>query len=318
MPECEPVKRKIISIDESKCTGCGQCIPDCPEGALQIIEGKARLVSDLFCDGLGACIGTCPEGAISVIEREAVPYDERAVMETIVRQGAPVIKAHLDHLAGHGQVALYDQAVEYLIENGILIPDHCPPVRKSRRRQTVLPGEKTGEPHSLQETRPHAPAAGMSPGGSGGPGPFAGCPGSAARTIPRTGPRQLVGGTTGSELRQWPVQLSLLNAAAPYFENADLLIAADCVPFAYAGFHAELLRGRIVIIFCPKLDSDIEGYITKLAEIFSLHTIRSIMVAHMEVPCCSGVRYVVDKALDKAGKKIPVMEKTVTIAGGVV
>jgi len=113
------MKRKIISIDESKCTGCGQCIPDCPEGALQLIEGKARLVSDLFCDGLGACIGTCPEGAISVIEREAAPYDEKAVMAIIVKQGVPVIKAHLEHLAGHGQVALYDQAIEYLIETGI-------------------------------------------------------------------------------------------------------------------------------------------------------------------------------------------------------
>ena len=107
------MKRKIISIDETRCTGCGQCIPDCPEGALQVIDGKARLVSDLFCDGLGACIGTCPEGAISVVEREAAPYDERAVMETIVRQGVPVITAHLEHLAGHGQIPLYDQAIEY-------------------------------------------------------------------------------------------------------------------------------------------------------------------------------------------------------------
>ncbi len=118
------MKRKIISIDEKKCTGCGQCIPDCPEGALQLIEGKARLVSDLFCDGLGACIGTCPEGAISVIEREAEAYDEKAVMATIVRQGKAVIKAHLEHLIGHGQKALYDTAIEYLIENTIPIPDH--------------------------------------------------------------------------------------------------------------------------------------------------------------------------------------------------
>ena len=124
-----------------------------------------------------------------------------------------------------------------------------------------------------------------------------------------------MGGTTDSELRQWPIQLTLLNPAAPYFENADLLVTADCVPFAHAGFHQELLRGRIVIIFCPKLDSDIEGYIDKLARIFSLHAIRSITVAHMEVPCCSGVRYVVDKALEKAGKKIPVNERTITIAG---
>jgi hypothetical protein len=148
--------------------------------------------------------------------------------------------------------------------------------------------------------------------------PFAACPGSAARSIPRAGPHQPVGGTTDSELRQWPIQLTLLNPAAPFFENADLLIAADCVPFAYAGFHAELLRGRIVIIFCPKLDPDIEGYIAKLAEIFSLHTIRSILIVHMEVPCCSGVRYVVDRALEKSEKKIPVTEKTITSEGDLI
>ena len=118
------MKRKIISIDENRCTGCGQCIPDCPEGALQLIEGKARLVSDLFCDGLGACIGTCPEGAISVIEREAGAYDEKAVMETIVRQGEPVIRAHLEHLAGHGQVDLYNQAIDYLKKQSLAIPEH--------------------------------------------------------------------------------------------------------------------------------------------------------------------------------------------------
>lgn len=308
------MKRKIISIDDTKCTGCGQCIPDCPEGALQLIDGKARLVSDLFCDGLGACIGTCPEGAISVIEREAVPYDEKTVMENIVKQGAPVIKAHLEHLAGHGQIALYDQAVEYLIENGIPIPDHSPPIRAPRKR-TAIPAV---EQMSRQGSGLHTSTQDVCHSGSEGPGPFASCPGSAARSIPHTGPRQPVGGTTDSELRQWPVQLKLLNPAALYFENADLVVAADCVPFAYAGFHQELLRGRIVIIFCPKLDSDIDGYIEKLAQIFSSHPIKSILVAHMEVPCCSGVRYVVDRALEQSGKKIPVTEKTITIEGNVI
>jgi NAD-dependent dihydropyrimidine dehydrogenase PreA subunit len=297
------MKRKIISIDETKCTGCGQCIPDCPEGALQLIDGKARLVSDLFCDGLGACIGTCPEGAISVIGREAAPYDEKAVMATIVKQGPPVIKAHLEHLSGHGQAALYDQAVEYLIGNGIPVPEHAAPEQKPAVSPPCHPlAGRTGEGVVCQ-TGQHASH------------PFAGCPGSAARSIPCARPRQPVGGAAASGLRQWPVQLSLLNPAAPCFENADLLIAADCVPFAYAGFHAEFLRGRIVIIFCPKLDPDIEGYIEKLSQIFLLHTIRSITVVRMEVPCCGGVRYVVDKALAKAGKKIPLMEKTITIQG---
>ncbi len=281
------MKRKIISIEETKCTGCGQCIPDCPEGALQLIDGKARLVSDLFCDGLGACIGTCPEGAISVIEREGVPYDEKIVMATIVRQGTPVIRAHLEHLAGHGQTELYNQAIEYLKENTIAVPDHNGPVCSPQPSQ-------------------------------GGHSPFAACPGSAARSIPRntTAPRRQPKERSESELRQWPVQLTLQNTGAQYFDNADLLIAADCVPFAYAGFHQEFLRGRIVIIFCPKLDPDIESYIAKMAEIFSRHTIKSITIVHMEVPCCNGVRYVVEKALERAKKKIPVTDTTVLINGG--
>ena len=280
------MKRKIISIDDNKCTGCGDCIPDCPEGAIQLIDGKARLVSDLFCDGLGACIGTCPQGAISVIEREAEAYDEKTVMENIVRQGTHVIRAHLDHLAGHGQTKLYDEAIEYLKEHKIAIPDNDGPVCHPKP----------------------AHAGHLS---------FATCPGSAARSIPRntSAPDRQPSENIRSELRQWPVQLKLLNLAAQYFDNADLLISADCVPFAYAGFHAELLRDRIVIIFCPKLDSDIDEYIMKLAEIFSMHTVKSIMVAHMEVPCCGGVRHVVDQALERSVKKIPVIEKTITIQG---
>ena len=304
------MKRKIISIDETKCTGCGQCIPDCPEGALQLIDGKARLVSDLFCDGLGACIGTCPEGAISVIEREAVPYDEKTVMATITRQGVPVIKAHLEHLLGHGRKDLYDTAIEYLIENTIPIPDHnnaAYPKKATRGRQPV--GQQV-------------PATGNCSPGPDTSHPFAGCPGSAAHSIRRKGsgrgmPRQPAAGQTASELRQWPVQLALLNPAAPYFDNADLLVSADCVPFAYPGFHEEFLKGRILIIICPKLDVDIEVYIEKMAEIITRHTIKSITVARMEVPCCGGVRYVVEKALEKAGKKIPIGEKTITIEGNV-
>jgi hypothetical protein len=131
-------------------------------------------------------------------------------------------------------------------------------------------------------------------------------------------PHEPATGQTASGLRQWPVQLTLLNAAAPYFDKADLLVSADCVPFAYPGFHAELLKGKILIIFCPKLDADIDGYIGKLAEIFTRHTIKSITVARMEVPCCGGVRYVVEKALEKAGMKIPVEEITISIQGGII
>ncbi len=256
-------------------------------GAIQLIEGKARLVSDLFCDGLGACIGTCPEGAITVIEREAEAYDEKAVMATIVRQGEAVIRAHLEHLAGHGQRELYNQAIEYLIEHESSIPYHD---------VTVSSPESAKSDNHL----------------------FAACPGgTAAQSIKRdTHGHRVPSANMESELRQWPVQLTLLNPSAPYFDNADLLIAADCVPFAFAGFHTEFLRDRIVIIFCPKLDADLDGYVAKLSEIFSLHTIQSITVARMEVPCCGGVRHVVDRALEQSGKTIPVTEKTVTIQGG--
>lgn len=283
------MKRKIIHIDEEKCTGCGQCIPDCPEGALQLIEGKARLVSDLFCDGLGACIGTCPEGAITVIEREAGAYDEKAVMANIVSQGPAVITAHLEHLLGHGEQALYKLAIEYLNENHIPVPRH--------RIIGSHPGhEMHGHPS------------------------FMGCPGSATRSIPRrhqTESRQQAG-VASSELSQWPVQLKLLNRYAGYFDNADLLIAADCVPFAFADFHREFLKDKIVIIFCPKLDSDLDSYITKLSEIFSRHPINSITILHMEVPCCSGTTYIVNQAIERSGKKIPVKEFTITIEGNVV
>jgi ferredoxin len=283
------MKRKIIHIDEERCTGCGECIPDCPEGALQVIDGKARLVSDLFCDGLGACVGTCPEGAISVTEREAGAYDEKAVMEQIARQGEPVIRAHLEHLLAHGEKALHRQAVAYLEEH------HVP-----------VPGKDT----TACVANPAQIAA----------HPFMGCPGSGPRSIARKKTAEPRGppADTGSELRQWPVQLALLNPGAGYFDNADLLVSADCVPFAFAGFHQEILRGRILIIFCPKLDQDIEGYIAKMAAIFSGHRINSITIAHMEVPCCGGVRYVVDQALERSGKKIPVKEITISIDGQVV
>lgn len=277
------MKRKIIEIDRERCTGCGQCIPDCPEGALQLVDGRATLVSDLFCDGLGACIGTCPEGAIGVVEREAEPYDERAVMGTIAPQGEAVIRAHLEHLLGHGETGLYSQAVDYLHGQGIPVPDHC-----------------------------GAPGTGVQA--------FAACPGAAAQRIERrtAAPEGIERPAGVSELRQWPIQLRLLNPSAGYFDDADLLVAADCTPFAYGDFHREFLAGRILIIFCPKLDREIEEYVEKLAEIFTRHTIRSITVLRMEVPCCGGVRYVVDRALTQSGKQIPVTERTITMRGELV
>jgi NAD-dependent dihydropyrimidine dehydrogenase PreA subunit len=314
------MKRKIIDINEGKCTGCGQCIPDCPEGALQLIDGKARLVSDLFCDGLGACIGTCPEGAITVIEREAGIYDEKAVMDNIVRQGPGVITAHLEHLLTHGEKALYNQAIDYLEEHHVPIPPHRG--RGGSRLDTTPGAFEAPEARGPATGRIQHRLPGRSPEqASSGHLPFAACPGSAARSIlraPHAGCQpgdQQIPGKTRSELRQWPIQLALLDPHASYFDDADLLIAADCIPFAFADFHRDFLEGRIVIIFCPKLDADIERYITKMADIFSLHRINSITILHMEVPCCSGVVYIVSKALERSQKDFPVREFTVTIDG---
>ena len=266
------MKRKIIEIDTDRCNGCGNCIPNCAEGALQLIDGKARLISDLFCDGLGACIGKCPTGAMRVVEREAVPYDERRVMENIVKQGAATTRAHLIHLKDHGETRLLSEAVAWLKENGYEVP-------------------------ALESVKPMA----------------CGCSGSLAKRIAAASKKEVVAGA--SALRQWPVQLKLLNPAAAYFDNADLLVSADCVAHAYGGFHKELLEGRILIIFCPKLDSDLDGYVEKLAEIFRLHNIRSVTVARMEVPCCGGTVAIVEKARELAGKEKKLKVNIVGIDG---
>ncbi len=269
------MKRRIIEIDESKCNGCGKCIPNCPEGALQVIDGKARLISDLFCDGLGACLGECPTGALRSVEREAEPYDERKVMANIIRQGANTIAAHLKHLKSHGEEKLYSIAVECLQERRIPLPREAAPM-------FPLPG---------------------------------GCPGILARRMTRPSPKpeELAGGA--SALSQWPVQLKLLNPSAAFFDNGDLLVSANCVAHAYGSFHKELLTGRILVVFCPKLDSDTDGYVDKLAEIFRRHAIHSVTVARMEVPCCGGTVAIVERALAQAGVPLPLKTVTVGIDG---
>ena len=208
------VKRKIIKIDEEKCNGCGLCIPNCPEGALQIIDGKVRLISDLFCDGLGACIGHCPEGAITTEEREAEPYDEKRVMENIVKHGENTIKAHLKHLKEHNETKYLNEALEFLKKKNIEIP----------MEEDKMENEHTG-----------------------------GCPGAALREVNAEGdasdnPEQ------ASALRQWPVQMHLLPPQASFFENSHLLVSSDCAPFANANFHSKLLSGKSLVIGCPKLD----------------------------------------------------------------
>lgn len=272
-------KRKIIEIDQDKCNGCGQCMPNCPEGALQIIDGKARLVSDLFCDGLGACIGHCPQGAISVVEREAGQYDEKKVMEHIVRQGPNTIAAHLEHLKDHRQDGYLKEALEFLAGRGIPVPHKEAPA---------------GHAH------------------------HAGCPG--ARVIDFTQIRSqhstaAVADTNAvSHLGHWPVQLNLVPAFAPYLQDCDLLIAADCVPFAYAGFHEGLLKDKVLLVGCPKFD-DLDAYRAKLEQIFKINSIKSITYAHMEVPCCSALIGVIKDAIAASGKEIPFKEAVISIRG---
>ncbi len=233
------MKRNIVFIDEDKCNGCGLCIPNCAEGAIKIINGRAKLLDERFCDGLGACLGHCPQDAITIMERDAQDFDEHEV------------KKHLG-------------------------------VEKKKAPEHEIP---------------------------------CGCPGSMAvdlrgekRNAGRTARRQ------NPELRQWPVQLSLVSPQASFFKDSDLLVAADCVPFAYPDFHSDFLAGRSLIIGCPKLD-DADFYVDKLTEILKNNTIKTITLVNMEVPCCFGLQSIVEEALQRAGKVIPVKQTVITIRG---
>ncbi|MFW6375915.1 MAG: ATP-binding protein [Thermoplasmatota archaeon] len=266
------MKREIIDIDEEKCNGCGECIKGCPEGAIQIIDGKARLVNEAFCDGLGACIGDCPKDAITIEKREAKPYDEAQVVERMVDKGENVLKAHLEHLKEHGQDDLLKEAVEHL--------------------------ENMGEEISINLDEPKTAC---------------GCP-SSAPTQWENESKDEEAGSISSRLEQWPVQLNLVPVQASYFDDSDLVIAADCVPFAYADFHRDFIDGNSVVVGCPKLD-DASHYQDKLASIFKHNDINSIKILHMEVPCCFGLTQLVKKALSDSGKNIPVEDITVSVKG---
>ncbi|NTW68456.1 MAG: 4Fe-4S binding protein [Chlorobiaceae bacterium] len=282
------MKRQIITIDETKCTGCGDCIPGCPEGALQVIDGKARLVSDLFCDGLGACIGHCPTGAMKIESREAEPYDEKRVMhESIVKGGPNVIAAHLKHLIEHNEQGYLQQALEYLKEQGIANP---------------LPSPSAPAQHH------HAAHGGGCPGSkmmdfSAG----SGCHSDPAATHSSAAPE--------SALRQWPIQLHLVSPQAPYYQGSNLLLAADCAAFAVGDFHSKFMSGKSLAIACPKLDSEMDIYVDKLAAMIDLSHINTITVAIMEVPCCGGLMSIVADAQKKASRKVPVKKVVISLRG---
>lgn len=270
--------RQIIHIDEEKCNGCGECIPNCPEGALQIIEGKVRLVSDLFCDGLGACIGHCPEGAITVEEREAEAYDEPKVMANVIEQGEAVILAHLQHLQDHNESGYLQEALAVLNEKNIQVDFEV----------------------SEQQAHHHG-----------------GCPGARVIEFDPQQAESPEAVHQPSELRQWPVQLHLLPVGAPYLKDADLLLSADCVAYAVGDFHSKYLKGKRLTIACPKLDNSQEIYLDKLTALIDSTGIRSLTVLTMEVPCCGGLLQLARQAADKAHRKVPIHWTMVSIQGEV-
>jgi NAD-dependent dihydropyrimidine dehydrogenase PreA subunit len=299
--------RTIIEIDQDRCNGCGACETGCPEGALKVIGGKARLVGESLCDGLGACIGRCPADAIRVVEREAEAYDEIAVIKEMLPQGAAVLAAHFAHLDHHGQDLYLNIAAEYLRSQGIAPPQGFERFGAERKAPAFF------KPCGGAQAKPrgHAHAGG--------------CPGSAERTIAR--PAAAAAVTTeaatapavpsgASALANWPIQLHLANPRSPHFDGADVLIAADCTAFALGSFHAELLAGRSLVIACPKLDSGKDLYLSKLAAIIG--QARSVTAAIMEVPCCSGLLKLAQEARDAAGADTPIEAIVVGIDGGFV
>jgi len=249
--------REIVKIDEDKCNGCGLCVPACAEGAIQIVDGKARLLADNLCDGLGACLGHCPQDAIIIEKRSAEEFDEEAVEEHIKSSGRPAA-AHSEPARG-GCPSAQVQSPALPVPGG-----GCPSARLMSFDKPVVPVEE-----------------------------------SSARM---------------SELRQWPVQMHLVPPSAPFLNNADLLLAADCVPFSYADFHRDFLQGRALLIGCPKLD-DGQAYLQKLTAVLSQNDIRSLTVLHMEVPCCSGLVMLARQAIADSGKNIPLETIRIGIQG---
>jgi len=270
-------KRTIIKIKENLCNGCGACIPNCPEGALQIIDGKARLLSDIFCDGLGACIGHCPQGAITTEERETEPYDERKVMDNIIKAGEPTILAHLTHLDDHNEHTYLKQALQILKDKKI----------------TITYPEK--QQHHPKQSSCH-------------------CPGAQMRVLQKH-TTQNESGERESHLRQWPVQLHLVPPTAPYFREQNVLLVADCVAYALADFHKKYLKENSIAIACPKLDNNQEIYIHKIKALLDEANINKLSVMIMEVPCCGGLVTLVKQAMKQTVRKLPIHVIVVGIEG---
>lgn len=242
------VLRKIIEIDDELCDGCGQCVPSCAEGALEIVDGKARIVADKLCDGLGACMGECPTGALKIVERETDEFDEEAVEK---------------HLTEKEKQEHKEESV---------MPCGCP----STTIQTFVASESG--------RTAHIPAG--------------------------------VGTESESLLSHWPVQIRLIPAKAPFLKQADLLVLADCVAVAFPTLHRDFIKGKVVMMGCPKFD-EVQEYVAKFTEIFQTAGIKSITTVVMEVPCCAGLPEIVKRALESSGQKIPMNEIVISTRGKV-
>ncbi len=288
------MKREMVKINENLCTGCGLCIPNCHEGALQIIDNKAVLVSDLMCDGLGACIGHCPEGAITIEKREAAPYDEKRVMQDMVKKSANTIIAHLKHLKDHNEIKLLNQGIDFLKSNKKEIKHNVEKIIS-----TVM--EESPEKNNPLHTEP-----------------VCGCQSSAPQEFKRP---EIVGTAMPrpeeSALTHWPVQMHLINPNAGYFKNSDLLVAADCTAFTLGAFHNRFIKGKTVVIACPKLDHGTEIYIEKFKSLIDNAMVNTITLVIMEVPCCGGLLQMVQKAVGTASRKVPVKLIVAGIRGNI-
>lgn len=294
--------RDIITIDRDLCNGCGDCIVGCHEGALQLIDGKAVLISDLMCDGLGACIGDCPMGAISIERRVAEPYDEVYVISRMVANGKNTVIAHLKHLKDYNEKEFLRQGIEWLLANRDKYDFSLEEVlealnaHQSENRKVESNPQPTVQHHHV---------------GSG-------CPGSAAKSFGSTNTAGSNGMVAGkSELTHWPVQLHLINPNSSHFKGSNLLLAADCVAFSMGNFHSQYLKDKTLAIACPKLDTNKETYVQKIATLIDSAQVDTITVMKMEVPCCGGLMQLVNLAMAQAQRKVPVKQITVGIQGEV-
>ncbi len=282
--------RRVIQIDEDKCNGCGACANACHEGAIGMVNGKAKLLRDDYCDGLGDCLPSCPTGAITFVEREAAAYDEAAV---IANKQAKLDAEKSGDVAGSGA----GHRARNLGVNGGKSPVHsgCPGsmARSIFRRPAAASGE------SVQASSYEQAAV------------------ECVQNTPDKTVNQQAGDIYNyerpSQLTQWPVQIKLAPVNAPYFDGAKLLIAADCTAYAYASFHEKFIKGHVTLVGCPKLDS--VDYSEKLTEIIRRNDIQSVTIVRMEVPCCGGLEMAAEKALQDSGKFIPWQVATISIDG---